>query len=171
MRPMNSSQALITTARLYIPAGTMWTAKPRLPIICGNAIPMNRSQGLPRKLSQTDWQKSGDRTKDNHERPMSEFHIRAIPPPSKRYVATTHSTHHGQHYGSLIMIDLNIPDDGMGSQITKPTPQVGYPEVDVDNKIWSAQSGHRKFPRSAASSLASSSSSSASPIVGRSSRR
>jgi len=78
--------------------------------------------------------RAGTALKNNHKRPMSEFHIRAIPG-SKKYVATA-GPHHGQHYGSLIMIDLNIPDDGMGSQITKLTPEVGYPEVDVDNKIW-----------------------------------
>ena len=80
--------------------------------------------------------RAGTAWKMNVDRPMSEFHIRAIPGSNKNGYVATAGPHHGQHYGSLIMIDLSIPDDGMGSQITKLTPQVGYPEVDVDNKIW-----------------------------------
>jgi hypothetical protein len=61
-------------------------------------------------------------------RPMSEFHIRSIPG-SHKYIATA-GPHHGQHFGSLILIDTRIPDDRAVSQVTKLTPDVPFPEAD-----------------------------------------
>ena len=55
-----------------------------------------------------------------------ELDVRAIPG-SNRYVAVA-APHHGQAFGSLILIDPNRPDDdGMGP-VKRVTPEVGFPE-------------------------------------------
>ncbi len=48
-------------------------------------------------------------------------------PDSQRYVATA-GPHHGQPYGSLVLIDLRVPDDDGLSQITRITPDARFPE-------------------------------------------
>jgi hypothetical protein len=60
-------------------------------------------------------------------RPDAEHHMRAIPG-STRYVATA-TPHHGQSFGSLIMVDPNIPDDGAMSPLKRITPDNGFPET------------------------------------------
>jgi len=62
-------------------------------------------------------------------RPMGEFNIRAVPG-SHKYLATA-CPHHGQSFGSIIMIDTTVPDDGMMSQIKRVTPEHSFPEADT----------------------------------------
>jgi len=62
-------------------------------------------------------------------RPWMEMSIRAIPG-SHRYVATT-GAHHGNAFGSLIMIDPRIEDDLAMSQLTRLTPDTPFPEAEA----------------------------------------
>lgn len=62
-------------------------------------------------------------------RPWMEMSIRAIPG-SHRYVATTGS-HHGNAFGSLIMIDPRVEDDRAMSQLTRLTPDAPFPEAEA----------------------------------------
>ena len=57
-----------------------------------------------------------------------EMSIRAIPG-SHRYVAST-GAHHGNAFGSLIMIDPRIEDDRAMSQIIRLTPDTPFPEAE-----------------------------------------
>jgi hypothetical protein len=59
-------------------------------------------------------------------RPWMEMSIRAIPG-SHKYVATTGS-HHGNAFGSLVLIDPRIEDDLAMSQLVRLTPEVPFPE-------------------------------------------
>jgi len=61
-------------------------------------------------------------------RPWMEMSIRAIPG-SHKFVATA-AAHHGNAFGSLVMIDLRREDDGMMSQLTRLTPDVPLPEAE-----------------------------------------
>lgn len=61
-------------------------------------------------------------------RPWMEMAIRAIPG-SNRFVASTGS-HHGHEFGSLVLIDPRVPDDGRLSQIERLTPDVPFPEAE-----------------------------------------
>ncbi len=59
-------------------------------------------------------------------RPWMEMSIRAIPG-SHRYLAVA-APHHGQHFGSLVLLDLRIEDDREMSQVRRVTPEVMLPE-------------------------------------------
>lgn len=59
-------------------------------------------------------------------RPWMEMSIRAIPG-SHKYVATT-GAHHGNAFGSLVLIDPRIEDDNATSQLTRLTPEVPFAE-------------------------------------------
>jgi hypothetical protein len=59
-------------------------------------------------------------------RPWMEMSIRAIPN-SGKYIATA-ASHHGEAYGSLVMIDQSLPDDRAMSQIRRITPHELFPE-------------------------------------------
>jgi len=62
-------------------------------------------------------------------RPTMELDVRAIPGCGK-YVATA-AAHHGQAYGSLVVIDPNVPDDdGMGP-LRRLTPEAPFPEAEA----------------------------------------
>ncbi len=61
-------------------------------------------------------------------RPWMEMSIRAIPNSSK-YVATA-GAHHGNAFGSLVLIDPRIEDDHASSQLTRLTPEVPFPEAE-----------------------------------------
>jgi hypothetical protein len=63
-------------------------------------------------------------------RVFAEWGIRAVPG-SHRYAATA-GPHHGQPYGSLVLIDLSVPDDDGLSQITRITPDAKFPESELD---------------------------------------
>jgi hypothetical protein len=59
-------------------------------------------------------------------RPDMEIDIRAIPG-SHRYVATA-APHHGQAFGSLVVLDPHVPDDDAMGPVKRLTPDVGFPE-------------------------------------------
>ena len=60
-------------------------------------------------------------------RPDMELDVRAIPG-SHKFVATA-APHHGQSFGSLVVIDPRIPDDERMSAVKRLTPEVGFPET------------------------------------------
>ena len=62
-------------------------------------------------------------------RPWMELSIRAIPG-SRKYVAVS-TPHHGQNYGSMVLIDPVIPDDGAMAQLKRITPDAAFPESEV----------------------------------------
>ena len=59
-------------------------------------------------------------------RPDMEVDIRAIPD-SAKFVATA-APHHGQAFGSLVLINPNVPDDDAMGPVRRITPEVGFPE-------------------------------------------
>ena len=61
-------------------------------------------------------------------RPWMELNVRAIPG-SPRYVATA-APHHGQAYGSLVVLDPALVDDGAMSQLRRLTPEEPFPEAE-----------------------------------------
>jgi hypothetical protein len=62
-------------------------------------------------------------------RPWMELSIRAIPG-SHKYVAVS-TPHHGENYGSIVMIDPWLADDGAGNQLQRITPEVHFPESEL----------------------------------------
>jgi hypothetical protein len=56
-----------------------------------------------------------------------ELNLRAIPD-SPKFVATA-APHHGQAFGSLVIIDPRIGDDDGGSPLKRLTPDAGFPET------------------------------------------
>ncbi|MFA6543193.1 MAG: hypothetical protein WCS99_02130 [Limisphaerales bacterium] len=62
-------------------------------------------------------------------RPWMEMDLRAIPG-SQKFVATA-GAHHGHAFGSLVILDPRVPDDGAESQLTRLTPEVPYPEAET----------------------------------------
>ena len=60
--------------------------------------------------------------------PWGEWNIRAIPG-SHKYIATA-GPHHGKAFGSLVMIDTRIEDDGMMAQVRRVTPDCLFPEAE-----------------------------------------
>jgi len=61
-------------------------------------------------------------------RPWMEMSIRAIPG-SRRFVAAT-GAHHGNAFGSLLVIDHDRDDDRAMSQVARLTPEVPFPEAE-----------------------------------------
>lgn len=61
-----------------------------------------------------------------HLRPDMELDCRAVPG-SPKLVATA-APHHGQAYGSLVLIDPRVPDDDAMAPVKRLTPEVGFPE-------------------------------------------
>lgn len=59
-------------------------------------------------------------------RPWMIMRIRAIPG-SAKFVGVA-AAHHGHEFGSLVLIDPRIPDDGAMSQLERLTPDVPFPE-------------------------------------------
>jgi len=59
-------------------------------------------------------------------RPDMEVDCRAIPG-SHKFVATA-APHHGQAYGSLVLVDPRVPDDDGMAPVRRITPEVGFPE-------------------------------------------
>jgi hypothetical protein len=59
-------------------------------------------------------------------RPDMELNVRAIPN-SHRFVATA-APHHGQEFGSLVVIDPRVPDDDRMAPVKRLTPDVAFPE-------------------------------------------
>ncbi len=63
-------------------------------------------------------------------RPWMEMDLRAIPG-SHKYVGTA-GAHHGNAFGSLVLIDPRVEDDGAMAQLTRLTPDVPFPEAEKD---------------------------------------
>jgi len=68
----------------------------------------------------------GNYPENRSSRPWMEMSIRAIPN-SHKYVATA-AAHHGHAFGSLVLIDQRLEDDGAMSQLTRLTPDCRFPE-------------------------------------------
>ena len=62
------------------------------------------------------------------DRPWMEMDIRAIPG-SPKYVATS-APHHGQAYGSLVVFDPAVSDDGAMAPVRRLTPEAEFPEAE-----------------------------------------
>ena len=62
-------------------------------------------------------------------RPWMEMANRAIPG-SHRYIAVS-TPHHGENYGSMVMIDIRKKDDRAMSQLKRITPEVHFPESEI----------------------------------------
>jgi len=60
-------------------------------------------------------------------RPDMELNLRAIPD-SPKFVATA-APHHGQAFGSLVVIDPRVGDNDGGSPLKRLTPEAGFPET------------------------------------------
>lgn len=74
----------------------------------------------------------GNFGKSMRARPFMEMDVRAIPG-AQRYVATA-AAHHGQAYGSLIVIDPAIQDDDAMSPLKRLTPEVPFPEAEAGSR-------------------------------------
>ena len=61
-------------------------------------------------------------------RPWMEMSIRAVPG-SNKFVAVT-GAHHGNAFGSLVLIDHRVGDDNATSQLTRLTPEVPFAEAE-----------------------------------------
>lgn len=59
-------------------------------------------------------------------RPWMELSVRAIPG-SQKYVSVA-APHHGEAYGSLVLLDLRARDDRACGQVRRLTPEVPFPE-------------------------------------------
>jgi len=70
----------------------------------------------------------GNYPSNRRARPDAEHHIRAIPG-STRYFATA-VPHHGQAFGSLIIFDPRVEDDGAMAPIKRFTPEEKFPETE-----------------------------------------
>ena len=68
----------------------------------------------------------GNYPESRESRPWMEMSIRAIPN-SHKYIAVS-APHHGDNYGSLVLIDQHIEDDRAMSQIKRITPEAHFPE-------------------------------------------
>lgn len=79
-------------------------------------------------------------------RPWAEFNCRAIPG-SEKYMATA-GPHHGQAFGSLVMIDIGVPDDHRMSQVRRVTPEVRFPESETGTRNWSDMAYGTTWPLS-----------------------
>ena len=62
-------------------------------------------------------------------RPWMELSPRAIPG-SQKYVAVS-APHHGQSYGSLVLVDHTLQDDRAMGQIKRITPDAHFPEAEM----------------------------------------
>ena len=70
---------------------------------------------------------SGPFRDERSARPWAEYNGRSLPNPSTKIIATA-GPHHGQAYGSLVLIDFNVPDDNKMAQISRLTPDAPFPE-------------------------------------------
>ncbi len=70
----------------------------------------------------------GNYPEKRENRPWMEMSVRAVPG-SHKYVAST-GAHHGHAFGSLVLLDPRIEDDGAMSQLQRLTPEVPFPEAE-----------------------------------------
>ena len=74
-------------------------------------------------------------------RPWMEMSIRAVPG-SQKYVAVA-APHHGEAYGSLVLIDVRAGDDRATGPIRRLTPEVPLPESESAPGVPHAKGTHR----------------------------
>ncbi|MDP6251424.1 MAG: hypothetical protein QF749_05645 [Verrucomicrobiota bacterium] len=67
-------------------------------------------------------------------RPDMELDIRAVPG-SNKYVATA-APHHGQAFGSIVLVDPSVKDDDAMSPVTRLTPEVAFPETQGGAQVY-----------------------------------
>jgi len=79
-------------------------------------------------------------------RPWAEFNCRSIPG-SNKYIATA-GPHHGQAFGSLVLIDIGVVDDNKMSQLKRITPDVRFPESETGTRDWSDMAYGTAWPLS-----------------------
>ena len=65
-------------------------------------------------------------------RPDMETNLRAIPGSQK--IVGVASPHHGQSFGSMIIIDPSVEDDDMAAPLKRLTPEVGFPESQTNKR-------------------------------------
>ena len=65
-------------------------------------------------------------------RPYTEMNIRAIPG-SHKYILTA-APHHGESFGSLVLLDPYLADDGHMSQLRRITPYAPFPETEYPGR-------------------------------------
>ena len=70
----------------------------------------------------------GNYPKDWQDRPCMEMDIRAIP--GSQNLMATAAAHHGQTYGSLVMVNPMVDDDDAMSPVTLITPDERFPETE-----------------------------------------
>ncbi len=83
----------------------------------------------------------GNYPKVREHRPWMELSHRAIPG-SDKYLSVS-VPHHGENYGSLIMLDLKKEDDGGMSQVKRITPEVLFPEAEKAPGVPHAKGKHK----------------------------
>ena len=89
----------------------------------------------------------GDRFEDGiRMRPWAEFNCRGVPG-SAKYIVTA-GPHHGQAFGSLVMIDISVPDDGKMSQARRITPDYLFPESECGARHWDQMAFGTAWPLS-----------------------
>ncbi|MDP6523783.1 MAG: hypothetical protein QGH15_06130 [Kiritimatiellia bacterium] len=71
---------------------------------------------------------------NRNSRPDMEMHVRAIPG-SHKYIATA-AGHHRQAYGSLVVIDPRVEDDGAMAPLKRLTPEIQFPETERGNHAY-----------------------------------
>lgn len=67
-------------------------------------------------------------------RPDMELDVRAIPG-SPKFIATA-APHHGQAYGSIVLVDPRVPDDDAMGPVRRVTPEVGFPESQGGGQVY-----------------------------------
>ena len=68
------------------------------------------------------------------DRPHMEMNVRAIPG-SRKYVATA-AGHHGQAYGSLVILDPAVADDDKMGPLKRFTPEIRFPESEGGRHVY-----------------------------------
>ena len=69
-----------------------------------------------------------------HRRSDTEFDVRAIPG-SHKFIATG-GPHHGQSFGSIVLIDPRAEDDDAMGPVKRLTPDVGFPESQGGGQVY-----------------------------------
>ena len=67
-------------------------------------------------------------------RPDMELDVRAIPG-SHKFVSTA-APHHGQAFGSLVLVDPHVDDDDAMAPVKRITPDVGFPETQGGAQVY-----------------------------------
>ena len=58
------------------------------------------------------------------------------PVPNSNKIMATAAPHHGQAYGSIILIDPSVPDDDRMGPVRRLTPEVGFPESQGGGEVY-----------------------------------